>query len=116
MVHIIAQSFPGIQKYVRWLYLLDEPKIQRDDHGHGACVPSKVAGPTFGVAKSANIAIDKIYPIGGMISISRIIAAWLGALSREIFFHRTCGPGMSLVMRWAVSNQGLEFWEARFNT
>ena len=68
---------------LRWLYLPEEPRIESDDVGHGTCVTSKVVGRTFGVAKSANVVIVKIYPINGAVSVSRVIATW-GVVARDI--------------------------------
>ena len=61
---------------IRWLYLQDEPHIESDENGHGTCVTSKIVGPTFGVAKSANIVVVKLAQIAGRINVSRVIAAW----------------------------------------
>jgi len=72
-----------MQGSIRWLYLPNEPEIENDEVGHGTCVASKVSGPTFGVAKSANIVLVKIYPIAGSIHVSRYIAAW-GLIARDI--------------------------------
>jgi len=47
------------------------------------------------VAKSANIVVVKPSLIDGAIHTSRIIATW------------------ALITHWAVSNQGLEYWESR---
>ena len=65
-----------MQGSIRWLYLPGEPQIEDDENGHGTCITSKVASRTFGVAKSANIVIVKIYPIADTIHVSRFIAAW----------------------------------------
>jgi len=72
-----------MQGTIRWLYLPDEPQIQSDEIGHGTCVASKVASPTYGVAKSANIVVVKVQPIGDWLTVSRIIAAW-GVVARDI--------------------------------
>ena len=77
------QEFRDMQGAIRWLYLPGEPEIKRDDFGHGSCVTSKVTGPTFGVAKSANIVVVKIYPIDDTITVSRAIAVW-GVAARDI--------------------------------
>ena len=65
-----------MQGDIRWLFLPGEPRTQSDDFGHGTCVTSKVASPTFGVAKTANLVIVKLYPINGHIATSRVITAW----------------------------------------
>jgi len=72
-----------MQGSIRWLYLPDEPQIQSDDIGHGTCVTSKVIGPTFGVAKSANIVIMKVYPRNGNLQPSHLIASW-GVVASDI--------------------------------
>ena len=51
---------------IHWLYLLGEPQIESDEIGHGTCVISKIAMPTLGVAKSANIVVVKTEPMDGM--------------------------------------------------
>lgn len=55
---------PGIK---RWVFVANANPNRHntletdvDIHGHGTCVLSKVAGPTFGVAKNANVVIVKI--------------------------------------------------------
>jgi len=68
---------------IRWLYLPGEPRVKRDDFGHGSCVASKITGPTFGVAKSANIVVMRIYPIDDTVTVSRSIATW-GVVARDI--------------------------------
>ena len=73
-----------MQGSIRWLYLPDQPQVQGDDHGHGTCVASKVASPTFGVAKSANIVVVRVSPVNGRIQTSSAIAAW-GVVARDIF-------------------------------
>jgi len=80
---------------IHWLYLPDEPQIAGDDIGHGTCVASKVASPTFGVAKSANIAIVKIYPIDGKIHVSRYIAAW-GVIAGDIASKNLRGKAVAI--------------------
>jgi len=57
------QEFRNMQGSLRWLYLPTEPHIQSDAVGHGTCTTSKVVGPAFGVAKSANIVVVKIQPV-----------------------------------------------------
>ncbi len=68
---------------IRWLFLPGEPEDESDEIGHGTCVTSKVASPTFGVAKNSNLVIVKIYPIDGGIRHSRTLAA-LGAVVDDI--------------------------------
>ena len=77
------QEFRNMQGSIRWLYLPDEPAIPRDETGHGTCVASKVVGPAFGVAKSADIVVVKIHPINGILVMSRAIAGW-GVVARDI--------------------------------
>ena len=60
------QEFRNMRGNIRWLYLPGEPQIEGDINGHGTCVISKIATPTLGVAKSANIVVVKIEPMGGM--------------------------------------------------
>ena len=72
-----------MQGTIRWLYLPDEPRVKRDDFGHGSCVASKVTGPTFGVAKSANIVVVRIHPIDDTVTVSRVIATW-AVVARDI--------------------------------
>jgi len=72
-----------MQGNIRWLYLPDEPHIESDAIGHGTCATSKVIGPTFGVAKSANIVVMKVYPTGGNLQPSHLIAAW-GIVASDI--------------------------------
>ena len=72
-----------MQGSIRWLYLPDDPQTQGDNYGHGTCVASKVSSPSFGVAKSANIVIVKVYPRAGTVLTSRIIAAW-GIVAKDI--------------------------------
>jgi len=62
-----------MQGSIRWLYLPGDPHVEGADDGHGTCVASKVASPTFGVAKSANIVVVKM---AGEMTISRYIAAF----------------------------------------
>ena len=78
---------------VRWLYLQDEPQIEGDENGHGTCVTSKVASPTFGVAKSANIVIVKVYPKAGTLLVSRVIAAW-GVVAKDIATNHMQGKAV----------------------
>jgi subtilisin family serine protease len=68
---------------IRWLYLPGKPRIRGDYLGHGTCVASKVAGSTFGVAKSANIVVVRVDRVNGMVLPSTAIAAW-GAVARDI--------------------------------
>ncbi len=57
--------------------------IGTDDTGHGTCVASKGASPTFGFNKSANIVVMKLHPIGGHLHVSHVIAAW-GVVTTDI--------------------------------
>jgi len=68
---------------IHWLFIPGQPQIRGDDIGHGTCVTSKVASPTFGVAKSANIVVVRIDPVDGMIPMSHAIAAW-AVVARDI--------------------------------
>jgi len=70
------QEFRSMQGNKRWLYLPGEPHIESDEIGHGTCVASKVAGPTFGVAKSANIVVVKMQPVAVDLHMSHVTAAW----------------------------------------
>ena len=72
-----------MQGSIRWLHLPGQPHIEGDTNGHGTCVASKVVGPTFGVAKSANIVVVRVDPVNGRIPMSRAIAAW-GVVARDI--------------------------------
>jgi len=66
---LTVQEFQNMRREgrIRWLFLPGEPNgpEERDDVGHGTCVISnlKVTSPTFGVAKSVNIAMVKVPPI-----------------------------------------------------
>jgi hypothetical protein len=68
---------------IRWLYLPGKPRIEGDNIGHGSCVASKVAGPTFGVAKSANIVMVRVEPVNDGVLRSSAIAAW-GIVVRDM--------------------------------
>jgi len=63
---------------IRWLYVPGEPQTEfkGDDNGHGICVISKVASPTFGVAKSANVVVVRVGLVDHKVQISSAIAAW----------------------------------------
>ena len=61
---------------IRWLYIPGEPRIQGDEDGHGTCVASKVIGPTYGVAKGANIVVVKVPAINGRFHVSRVFHSW----------------------------------------
>jgi len=78
-----AHLFPGILGSIRWLFVPGEPEIQGDDIGHGSCVASKVASPSFGVAKSANIVLVRVDPVDGKVLVSNVIAAW-GVIAADI--------------------------------
>ena len=82
-----------MQGSIRWLYLPNEPQVASDEIGHGTCVASKVASPTFGVAKSANIVLVKIYPIDGEVHVSRYIAAW-GVIAGDIVSENLRGKAV----------------------
>jgi subtilisin family serine protease len=71
-----------MQGSVRWLYLPGKPQIEDDDNGHGTCVASKIASPTFGVAKSANIVVVKVDLVNDKIPPSSA-TAW-GVVARDI--------------------------------
>ena len=70
------QEFTNMRGSLRWLYIPGEPQIQSDENGHGTCVVSKVMGPTFGVAKGANIVVVKVPPINGRFRMSRVFHSW----------------------------------------
>jgi hypothetical protein len=72
-----------MQGRIRWLFPPGEPEIESDEIGHGTCTISKVAGRTFGVAKSVNIVVVKLSPINGKVQGSRVLTAW-GAVARDI--------------------------------
>ena len=93
-----------MQGSIRWLYPPDEPAIQGDEIGHGTCVASKVTGPTFGVAKSANLVVVKLTPRGGMIHGSRYVAA-LGIIAGDIASKNLQGRA---VINVAVAGEQLE--------
>jgi subtilisin family serine protease len=63
-----------------WLYLLGEAHDEDDVTGHGTCVASKIIGPTFGVAKNADLVLVKL---DGNLHVSRVIAAW-GVVAADI--------------------------------
>jgi cerevisin len=77
------QEFRNMRGSLRWLYLPGKPHIRGDNIGHGSCVASKVAGPTFGVAKSANIVMVRVDPVNDRVRPSSAIAAW-GVVARDI--------------------------------
>jgi len=77
------QEFQNMLGSIRWLFISGEPEIQGDDIGHGTCVASKVASPSFGVAKSANIVVVRLDPVDGKIPMSKVIAAW-AAIAADI--------------------------------
>ena len=60
---------------IRWMFLPGEPEEESDAIGHGTCVTSKAASPTYGVAKNCNLVIVKLYPINGYLHTSRVLAA-----------------------------------------
>jgi hypothetical protein len=60
--NIANPEFYGMRGNVRWLWPTDmAPFPETDENGHGSCVVSKIAGPTFGVAKFADIVVVKAY-------------------------------------------------------
>ena len=75
---------------IYWLHLPGDPPNRSDEDGHGTCVASKVVGPTYGVAKRANIVVVKINEEGGGVSISDYIAAW-GVVARDMNGHDLWG-------------------------
>jgi len=77
---------------IRWLYPSGEPQIESDDVGHGTCVASKVASPTFGVAKSANIVVVRMQLVNGMILTSSVIAA-CGIIAEGCRFTKHAAKG-----------------------
>ena len=77
------QEFRNMPGRLRWLYLPGKPEVEGDDNGHGTCVASKVASPTFGVAKSANLVVVRVDAIVDQIQTSSAIAAW-GVVARDI--------------------------------
>ena len=68
---------------IRWLFLPGKPRVKGDNNGHGTCVASKVAGPPFGVAKSANIVVMKADPVGRLLVSSAIAALGMLSLSDQ---------------------------------
>ena len=77
------QEFRNMYGSIRWLYIPGRAHIEGDDNGHGTCVASKVASPTFGVAKSANIVVVRVDLVDGKVQMSSVIAAW-GVVARDI--------------------------------
>ena len=75
---------------IYWLHLPGDPPNRSDGNGHGTCVASKVVGPTYGVAKRANIVVVKIIEEDERISISDYIAAW-GVVARDMNGHDLWG-------------------------
>ena len=77
------QEFRNMQGSLRWLFPPNEPQNHddADENGHGTCVASKVAGPTFGVAKRANLVIVKLP--GRRTTFSHWIAGY-AAVARDI--------------------------------
>ena len=52
----------GMRGNMTWLWPRNmTPFPKTDESGHGSCIVSKIAGPTFGVAKSANIVMVKAF-------------------------------------------------------
>ncbi len=102
-----------MQGSIRWLYLPGEPRVKRDDFGHGSCVASKVTGPTFGVAKSANIVVVRLYPIDGAVTVSRVLATW-GVIARDIL-RRNMQRRAVISTSVVGERSGLEYWESRIN-
>ena len=93
-----------MQGSIRWLYLPNEPHVQSDSSGtgHGTCVASKVASPTFGVAKSANIVVVKLQPVDGLVLVSHMISAW-GVVAADIASQNLYG--IAVVLTTANSEQ-----------
>jgi cerevisin len=77
------QEFRNMHGSIRWLYLPGQPRIEGDNVGHGTCIASKIAGPVFGVAKSANIVVVRVDLVNGKVLPSSAIAA-LGVVARDI--------------------------------
>ena len=75
---------------IYWLHLPGDPPNRSDEDGHGTCVASKVVGPTYGVAKRANIVVVKINEEDQRILISDYIAAW-GVVARDMNGHDLWG-------------------------
>jgi cerevisin len=87
------QEFRNMHGNIRWLYLPGQPHIEGDNKGHGTCVASKVASPTYGVAKSANIVVVRQDLLDGKVTPSSTIAAW-GVVARDITLNGLQGKAV----------------------
>ena len=107
---LIFQEFRNMPGSLRWLYLPGEPEIRGDESGHGTCVTSKVASPTFGVAKSANIVVVKITSINGMVHGTAYFGAF-GVVARDIVSENLQGKAVINLAVNGALNQGLKYLE-----
>jgi hypothetical protein len=82
-----------MQGSIRWLYPPGKPKIEGDNTGHGTCIASKVASPTLGVAKSANIVVVRVDSVNDRLASSSFIAAW-GVVARDITLNGLQGKAV----------------------
>jgi len=87
---------------IYWLHLPGDPPNRSDEDGHGTCVASKVVGPTYGVAKRANIVVVKVDAEDGAVFMSDYIAAW-GVVARDMNGHDLWGR--AVVMTTLVGEQ-----------
>jgi subtilisin family serine protease len=99
-----------MQGNLRWLFPSNIPQNQDDEDGHGTCVASKVTGPTFGVAKRANLVIVK------MPGISTTLSQWIAgyaAVARDISSENM--EGRAVVCTTLSGEKCLEYWQCKIN-
>ena len=95
-----------MQGSLRWLFPPNEPQNHVDEDGHGTCVASKVTGPTFGVAKRANLVIVKLP--GRTTTLSHWIAGF-ATVARDIALENL--EGRAVVCSTLGSEKCFEYWQ-----
>jgi hypothetical protein len=106
------QEFTDMQGNLRWLFPSNIPQNHVDDDpdGHGTCAASKVIGPTFGVAKRANLVMVKLP--GSSTTLSQWIAGFAAA-ARDIAEEHL--EGRAVVCTTLSGEKYLEYWQCRIN-
>ena len=99
-----------MQGNLRWLFPPNEPLNYEDEDGHGSCGASKITGPTFGVAKRANLVVVKVP--GRTITMSQWIAGF-AVIARDIASNNL--EGRAVVCTTLSGEKPLEYWQCKTN-
>lgn len=80
--------------HVEWMQMPFTQNTEDDFNGHGSCVLSLIAGPTFGTAKRANVVIVKIVETAALTILARDLLTTFSAIFFDISDYNQNGKAV----------------------